>query len=218
MYFLICILFSISSFFSTYNIETMNAINYFNKHAVVNKTLERYLTTENVIRAKSIVAPEVAMYSMVEDVIEYRTLFLFYIQFGSADFSIGKFQMKPSFAEEIEKIVIKKFGAKYRILKIRSKNNKEIRKIRLDRLMNVNWQCIYLSAFIDIASEISKKRHINKDYEVRYWATLYNSGINSSHSYIIKSMKKKQFPMSRQFNYAEVVQEFYDYFKCKSAQ
>ena len=53
---------------------------------------------------QAIVFPELMLYNSVKDDIESESLRVLYVQFGKAyaDFSVGPFQMKPSFAEEVE--------------------------------------------------------------------------------------------------------------------
>ena len=50
----------------------------------------------------SIVAPEITQYSFIRNTLESYTLNVLYVQYGRAyaDYSIGFFQMKPSFIEE----------------------------------------------------------------------------------------------------------------------
>src|SRR5664280_591993 len=57
----------------------------------------------------AIIFPELIRYSSIRDIIETAALKSLYIQYGknNEDFSIGQFQMKPSFAEDIEKEYIR---------------------------------------------------------------------------------------------------------------
>ena len=57
----------------------------------------------------AIVYPELLRYNYIQDFIETSGLELIYMRYGAktADFSIGHFQMKPSFAEHIEKYIEK---------------------------------------------------------------------------------------------------------------
>lgn len=212
--FIICSFMSLSGFFANYKSEFMDAIDFFEAHSEINETLNDYLNIENVIRAKSIVAPEVAMYSKLADIVEYKALSLFYIQNGLTDFSIGYFQMKPQFAEEIENIVKRKFLKKYKLLIIEAPDKKKQRKIRLERLMSLKWQCIYLAAFIDISICKTKSLKIKESDELKYWSTLYNLGIDSSHELVLEAQGMKQFPRGGlKFNYSDITIEFYEYFR-----
>ena len=55
--------------------------------------------------AIAVVFPEIVRYSAIRDKIEITLLKALYINLGEdyADFSIGQFQMKPSFAEALHK-------------------------------------------------------------------------------------------------------------------
>ena len=204
----------LSGFFKEYKSEFMDAIDFFDTHSEISETLNNYLNIENVVRAKSIVAPEVAMYSRLTDLVEYKALCIFYIQNGSTDFSIGHFQMKPQFAEEIEYIVQRNSLKKYKLLVIEASDFKKQRKIRIDRLMSLKWQCIYLAAFIEISKSKTKSWKIKESDELKYWSTLYNLGIDSSHELVLQAQSMKQFPRRGfKFNYSNITMEFYEYFK-----
>lgn len=53
---------------------------------------------------EAVVFPELLRYSRVQDGVEQAALLALYVQGGKAkaDFSVGMFQMKPSFAEQVE--------------------------------------------------------------------------------------------------------------------
>ena len=55
--------------------------------------------------AEAVVFPELVLYSALQDCIETTAVKGLYLQGGTrgADFSIGRFQMKPSFAEALER-------------------------------------------------------------------------------------------------------------------
>lgn len=54
-------------------------------------------------RLQAIVFPEIMRYNGLKDGIETESLRTLYVQFGEdyADFSIGLFQMKPCFAQQL---------------------------------------------------------------------------------------------------------------------
>ena len=56
----------------------------------------------------AILFPELIRYSVYKDFFETQALELLYIDYGkkTADFSIGRFQMKPSFAEAVEAYIL----------------------------------------------------------------------------------------------------------------
>lgn len=203
----------VNCFFSEFREESFGTLAYFNQHKEIHSELKHKLNKEEQSIAICIVAPEVAMYSISEDFVEYNAMRLLYVQFGASDFSIGCFQMKPSFAETIEKEVrlSKTLMKNHSKLLINNKNKKDCRKKRIDRLLSTRWQSRYLAAFIDIV----KMKTINilfnsQEEKIKYWAILYNSGINLSSSEVDKLQSSKLFPrFLGGYNYSEVAFDFY---------
>lgn len=178
------------------------------------------LTDSDRLMAKAIVAPEVSTYSAVANFVELRSLFVMYVYQGSGDFSVGIFQMKPSFAEMIEKMaasdtsLAKEYPDWIREFKA-GETEKEQRRARLKRLEDDEWQMRYLTLFYRLASKrIAKMAFKSDTARLRYLATLYNSGLTSSPEKVRRMMTRKYFPHSRpDFNYADVAEEFYDLLK-----
>lgn len=210
---LLSVFLTANCFFTEFKEECVGALDFFKVHKEIRSELKRTLHKDELDIAMAIVAPEVGMYSMVEDIVEYKTMCLLYIQFGIGDFSIGCFQMKPSFAEALETKLKNnhKLRKKHSNLIITCKNEKETRKTRIDRLITSQWQAKYLAAFIDIV----KMQTHNLDLQslkkkVMYWATLYNSGLNLSESEVEKLQSMHLFPRSiGEYNYGEVAWDFY---------
>jgi hypothetical protein len=67
-------------------------------------TLCSKLCAQDVVFMQSLVFPEVMRYNSLKDDIETESLRTLYVQFGQeyANFSIGIFQMKPTFAVQVE--------------------------------------------------------------------------------------------------------------------
>ncbi len=146
----------------------------------------------------SIVAPEVAMYKKFMDVFETKTAEIFYANWGSdyANFSLGIFQMKPSFAEKIERDYVKfypkgKYGDSLRYL---DTGAVEIRSKRIERLKSIRWQQIYLICFYDILEK--KYSHLFTGWEdkMTFYAAAYNYGYTSPIQEIKNWQSKKSFP------------------------
>jgi len=161
--------------------------------------------------------PEVAMYTKLGGQMEYRTLCLMYILHSKAEFSIGLFQMKPSFVEQLEQQLAadKNLKRKYAKLFIHKRNARECRKIRMDRMMQLKWQTRYLAAFVDICKQKTANIHFTSTQELlRHWATLYNAGLHRSAADVNRLQRLKQFPHFRnKYNYADVAWEFYQQLK-----
>lgn len=128
----------------------------------------------------AIVYPEVCRYAELQDKIESSAIDYMYIQYGSstADFSIGHFQMKPSFIEKLENAVkdsaIHEFDT---IAKFSSADAKEIRRERTQRLNDENWQLTYLACFYKIMENRFKNTEFTSTAEkVKLFASAYNRG------------------------------------------
>ena len=70
------------------------------------KILLGNVSDEEVKLAFAIVAPEASQYNRLTDYFEVRAVRSGYPSKGAPNYSIGIFQMKPSFAENLEKEVI----------------------------------------------------------------------------------------------------------------
>jgi hypothetical protein len=167
----------------------------------------------NVRFMQSIVFPEVMRYSSLKDGIETESLRTLYVQFGEeyANFSIGIFQMKPTFAQQLEtKVLALLPDSIYKELQLAYENTNEedIRMQRVERLQDDNWQLIYLTAFILICKEQYKSKIFVSDVEkLQYYATIYNAGFNKPDEYILKKIKEANFYLEngmpdKKFKYA----------------
>lgn len=207
----------VNCFFTDYKDKAENAINFFRIEHDVEIELRRYLSAEDTDLAKAIVMPEIGMFTFVEGVIEYKAICFFYVKYGNVDYSIGCFQMKPSFAEIIENEIINDHSLfkKYKMLIVREENERKRRRERVDRLVNPIWQSRYLAAFIDILKHRTEKIKFNTIRDkLRYWATLYNSGLDLSETQVLKRQKKKTFPYyTGPYNYSDVAWDFYLHLK-----
>lgn len=99
---------------------------------------------------EAIVFPELLRYSRLQDGLEKAMVQTLYVQAGSAkgDFSIGMFQMKPSFAEEVEEAWMHSpLRQKYKLYFDRQPNRFS-RSQRIERLGDEGWQCVYLALFV----------------------------------------------------------------------
>jgi hypothetical protein len=168
----------------------------------------------------AIVFPELVRYNAVYDFMETAALSVLYVTNGDryADFSIGHFQMKPSFAEMIEEDAliyldqrtIRKLNMQSRVFK----DDEARRRERIKRLESVEGQLEYLIAFYKICEVITYKLSFTNDGDkVRYLATCYNSGYRKNDSEIKRAMKRKtfytgRFMTSAKFNYGELSREW----------
>lgn len=171
----------------------------------------------NPVLLKSIVFPEYIRFNAFQGLIEESSLELLYVNFGTnkVDFSIGKFQMKPSFAVGLENKISKnvQLSNKYNILSFNSSNDKENRKTRIARLKDVKWQSIYLSAFIDYCLINYKIKFQSIEEEVKFLSTVYNVGL-TNHEEITNSYNRRAFPYGSKYQinqcyYWEVALDYY---------
>ena len=168
---------------------------------------------------KAIIFPELIRYSLIRDYLEIGSLELIYVSTGKIDFSIGTFQMKPSFIENLEKYfkshmdLFKKYD---NYLPYLSERPIDIRKERLMRLKSMEYQLVYLNLFYDLM----EKWHPNvflkdKEYQVRFLSTAYNHGFEASVEEISSYMNKKFFPFGinndkRKYNYSDIAWDYID--------
>lgn len=169
----------------------------------------------------AIVFPEIIRFSAISDYIETKALEVLYVQYGHdyADFSIGRFQMKPSFAEQIEEDIIRynltKVSPSLSVIHPKINDNPHLRKERILRLKDEYFQIKYLEAFI----LIMQKRYpeiISKPVEDQlvFYATAYNSGYRKGEKQISKESTRKYFYIGltepeKKFSYSQIAVEYY---------
>ncbi|MBR0111062.1 MAG: hypothetical protein IJM00_02320 [Bacteroidales bacterium] len=99
--------------------------------------------------AEAVVWPEMERYRRLKDYMETAANYGTYITTGGGpDFSIGLFQMKPSFIEALEKAWMRSGLARKYELWFDTADNATARRIRITRLMKEEWQVIYLGVFL----------------------------------------------------------------------
>ena len=100
--------------------------------------------------AEAVIFPELIRYSLFQDRMETGAVKSLYVTRGTGgcDFSIGRFQMKPSFVEDLEKRWMRSGLARKYNLFFDTKDSEIARRIRISRLEKEEWQCIYLAVFL----------------------------------------------------------------------
>lgn len=209
----VMMLISVSSYFQSYPKESQYAIDFASMHKSEIINIKNHLTSNDARLAMCIVAPEVSRHSQLSDAAETYALYTLYVQGRVSDFSIGAFQMKPSFAVSIEEEVAKcDYLKQYRKLIINESSARLARCERVNRLSSLDWQLVYLCAFVEIArTRTTNMSFSDIEEKLRYWATLYNAGLYSSESKIYTLYDIDGFPKfsSCSFNYADISIEFY---------
>jgi len=147
--------------------------------------------------AVSVVFPELVRYSALRDKIETAMLKTLYINLGDeyADFSVGQFQMKPSFAEDINKNIwlIRDRRLKRLFRKPSSFDNiRQYRSSVVGDLESLERQFDYLMAFLKICEHEYPLNMMTEEERVKFIATAYNCGLLKGEDYI-RSMSGKKF-------------------------
>jgi hypothetical protein len=166
----------------------------------------------------AIVAPELGAYNLWTDMAETRFVSRLYVDLGSgyANFSIGVFQMKPSFAESVEKWI-----HKYEVLEGQSffttRNGEESaskRATRVQALTETNGQLEYLAAMVSVLQHrFPEIRELPICERIRFFAAAYNRGFDCSRAEIERFYTLHTFPARHfgvQFAYADVAVYFFN--------
>lgn len=150
--------------------------------------------------AQAIVYPELLRYSQFRDQLETIALQVLYIQLGSAyaDFSIGPFQMKPSFASRLDDL----------------KDTEPDREKRIAALTTIAGQIAYLSSFLSAMDKrCASMRWASAADKLRFYAAAYNAGVHRSNESIKTIASKAHFKLtewsSRSYTYTELALAFY---------
>jgi len=169
--------------------------------------------------AISTVFPEVIRYSALQNEFETRSLEVLYTQYGSkyADFSIGQFQIKPSFAYQIEKDWNKLFNKsrfKAKIEPFDISDTPLLRLQRISRLKDIKWQVKYLAMFFLIIEDKFNISRLCIDERVKFCSTAYNTGYWLNTNELKKIGMQNHYHTSlirpkKCYNYSELSLYFY---------
>ena len=169
--------------------------------------------------AEAIVFPELIRYSMWKDEIERAAVNGLYVSKGKegADFSIGHFQMKPSFAEDVEQAwntspLAKEYGFSFNLA-----DNNEARRSRVRRLSTMQGQCRYLAIFIRLLQlRLPQLQPLSQKQQVRLLATAYNRSFSASWQSLCKMQHERHFHTdvirtrsTRYYCYSDIAVFFY---------
>ena len=139
-----------------------------------------------------------------------------YVQGGTvyANFSIGYFQMKPSFIERLEEYAAADtvLKTKYAACLFANPNERASRVARIDRLNTVEWQIIYLMLFCEmLQKQFENVVFTNTEEQLRFYASAYNCGFHKSEQQIKETEQKALFPhfSRKKFKYSDIAVWFY---------
>lgn len=162
-----------------------------------------------------VVYPECARYSALNNAAEATVLEYYYIDGGTtaADFSVGHFQMKPGFAEAIERRLFsdEQLAAYRGHFLYTDTDVHKVREQRLNRLLDQTWQLHYLCVFykimlLDHGAELS-----GADERTAFFAAAYNYGFTRDAAEISAWRETTAFPNGKgaagNYNYADLAVE-----------
>lgn len=164
-----------------------------------------------------LVFPELLRYSQWKDLLETEALCLAYVEGGKewADFSIGPFQIKPSFVEVLEeKLGQWPEGQAFfgHLLPNPHHSPSQQRQTRLGRLQELEGQIDYLCCFY--AWMHTRPGFLlvttNPTQKIALLATAYNSGFQKDWPALAKAQQQQffpygaKYPQEGQLNYASV--------------
>ena len=198
-----------------YASQSKEALNYyesnideFNKIAVVTGLSPEFIF--------GIIAPEVSQFGFLNNLAQTGLLRYFYVQGGKmyADYSIGYFQMKPSFVERLEESLQQNetLQRQFQNYLIENPISREGRAERINRLIKQEWQFNYLALFCLVMQErFAGKEFTDKEEKLRFYAAAYNTGFHKSELVIEQFSQKAMFPLlgMTKYNYSDVSLWFY---------
>lgn len=163
---------------------------------------------------EALVFPELVRYKRVVDAVQQAALGARYVQGGetACNYSIGIFQMKPSFAREVEEAWMATEGPGRYGLYFDLRDGPELRRRRMDRLMDPEWQCVYLALFVRLLLD-REPALAASDPETRllHLATAYNLSFTATWEARLSALRRKTFhthllpsPRTRYHNYASL--------------
>lgn len=151
---------------------------------------------------EAVIFPELIRYNKVYDYFETASLIALYARLGSSynDFSIGFFQMKPSFAFSLEKYSRRLRSAWVLALgfdKLDIADNFTARLDRVKRLKDPEWQVKYLIAFKKSFDHLHHMQGQPSTASLKITATAFNAGWQHNTESLATLGNKKYFHVSR---------------------
>jgi hypothetical protein len=171
----------------------------------------------------AVIFPELVRYSAIRDKIEITLLKTLYINLGSeySDFSIGPFQMKPSFAEFIcsKAETLRAEPGNWFRRRVHKENTWEFRKSIVMDLENADTQFLYLAAFIKICERNYNLEESDETEKVKILSSAYNCGPDKSLEKVKEMADRKFFNTklykTENYSYSDVSLYWYKAFTAK---
>ncbi len=203
------------SYADNYDKECAGALDFYRLN---NTSFEQIAKITNLSKAFlfAIVAPEYTQFNHLKDKLETYSLKVFYVQKGKeyANFSVGFFQMKPSFVEQMEDSLRINEPLKRTFEKclIPNPGSREARVERLKRLEQLEWQLTYLALFCELVKQrFIAPENLSEEALLPFYATAYNAGFHKSASELNRMAQYALFPYfsKQKFNYSDIAVWFY---------
>lgn len=175
--------------------------------------------------AIAVIFPELARYSALRDKMEITVLKALYINLGDeyANFSIGRFQMKPSFACMIREQAGVFLGRKSGFLFKQELENDDIRNFRkqiIAELEDPQTQFNYLIAFLKICEKKYRLNRKDEPGKIKFLSTAYNYGIDKTATRIDSMISRKFFNTklfsTENYSYADVSIYWYNQYQAEN--
>lgn len=169
----------------------------------------------------AVIFPELVRYSALRDKMEITVLKALYINLGDqyTNFSIGRFQVKPSFAEYIRKESSSRPNRRSVPQFPRPgdfSNLSEYRKSIVTDLESPEREFLYIIAFYRICEKKFDLGSMSYKMKIRFLATAYNYGIDREQKEIEQMTDKKYFNTrlfkTENYSYADVALFWYENF------
>lgn len=168
--------------------------------------------------AEAVVFPELIRYSKWQDEIETAAVNGLYVLQGTsgANFSIGRFQMKPSFAEEVEAAWNRSVLAKEHSFVFNLQDAAEARRSRIRRLSTLEGQCQYLAIFIRLQFlRHPQLKPLQLKEQVGILAAIYNHSFSTTWEQASRLRHQKHFHTdmiatrnTKKYCYADIARSF----------
>ncbi len=171
-----------------------DAVEYLEKNVWIYDTLVKANIAPEL--AYAVVFPSLTRYSALKDIMETGAMKALYVQSGRkyAKYEIGRFQMRPSFAELVERSAVKYKLTDY---KFKTTNNAKARGERAKRIDTPSWQVQYLILYIKIMDKrFAHLKWKTPQDKVRFYATAFNIGFNRNERAIKYFMSKRSLMRS----------------------
>lgn len=189
-----------------------DAVDYLSRNTWIYDTLVKANIPPEL--ALSVIFPNLIKYSALKDIMETSAMKTLYVQSGRkySKYTVGRFQLKPSFAELVERNVIK-----YKLwdYKFKMTNTAKARSERAKRLDSPDWQVQYLILYIKVMDKrFSHLKWKNPEDKVRFYSTAFNVGFNRNErtiKYMMsrRSLLRKSKDAKSKFRHGDVATWFF---------